>query len=189
MPRSSHTRFPRTGAARTPRRLTSWALGPFGTTGTISTNSTTLFSTSAQASEDGLTVVRLRGELLAALITTDAATSGWPRIGFGIAIVSENAAAVGVTAVPSPIDDIGWEGWLYHKLFALQSPAWAISAAGASSAGQNSIMSAVRFEIDNKSMRKFHNSDVMIAAIQTVSEDGTVTMEASLNCRLLVKLP
>ena len=145
----------------------------------VSIDSVNLFPTGITASVDGLTIVRTRGELLLTLSSTPVAGDGWPEIAFGICIVSENAAGIGVTAIPDPIADIAWDGWYVY---------WT----GAIHTGQNNLYgpaAAARIVIDNKAMRKHKNTDVAVGVISFLGEEQTSVVEARLNTRELVLLP
>ena len=161
----------------TVRRQSSWAVGPSGIVSRTSTGAS-LFGTGSQAIDNGLTHVRLRGELLGFLTSIAAALDGFD-CGFGVCIVSENAFGIGVTAIPNPITDIGWDGWLYHKLFALK---------GAVTGTFDETLSAqVRIEIDSKAMRKFKATDLMVAVVD-VTEVGTSQVDFSFQSRALDKI-
>ena len=162
------------------RRLNSWIVGPEGTAAaTIA--STSLFTNGVQATADGLTAVRIRGDLNIALSTITSSLDGFGRIAVGICIVSENAGDIGVTAIPSPLDDILWGGWMWY---------WTGSVFGPSTTVTNSNGPAnVRIPIDGKAMRKFKQSDVMFGVIQVANEIGSAVITAKLNTRVLVKLP
>ena len=125
----------------------------------------------------------MRGEILLALATVDAALSGFNRIGIGMAVVSENAAGAGSTAVPAPITDIGWNGWLWHWTGALTANSSATTDVATSPAG------IVRIPVDSKAMRKFKNMDILICVIEADDEVGTATANMTVNTRILVKLP
>ena len=176
MPRS-HTRFPRTGA----RRKTSWVLGPNGNTGTVSGSVTTVIATGLQAVDAGLTIARIRGQLNVQLINAGALEGfEWA---FGLGIVSENAAGVGVTAVPAPLTDIGWDGWMVHQIGRCLAPTTVTNAGNpASGPLRQSIM------IDSKAMRKFRETDVLVGVFQFV-ETVTATIVGDFNSRVLVFLP
>ena len=60
------------------------------------------------------TIVRSRFEV--ALRSDIAGGSEIQRAAYGIAVVSDQALAVGVTAVPTPITDMGSNLWLLHGL-------------------------------------------------------------------------
>ena len=177
MARRGSSGFRRTGGAR---RKTSWELGPFGSVG-FTAASTSLIPTSSQATLPGLTLIRTRGELNVALSTVTTALDGYSRIGAGIGIVSENAAGVGVSAVPSPLVDINWDGWLWY---------WTGSIFGVSTTVTNSEGPAnVRIPIDSKAMRKWKETDVLVGVFEVDTEVGSAIGTAKLNTRVLVKLP
>ena len=98
-------------------------------------------------------------------------------VGFGMAIISDQAFAIGETATPGPLADSAWDGWFVHKLFTIAG----IVGAGISS-------SQVRYEIDSKAMRKVPVGNSIVAMFETDNEVGSVTIRANLLTRLLVKL-
>jgi len=170
------SRFPRTGQ----RRSVSWVFGPTGSIG-AATASTSVFSLGLQFLSEDLTVVRTRGELLLGLSTVTSALDGFGQVAFGMCIVNENASGIGVTAVPSPFDDIGWDGWLVY---------WTGALFGVSTTVDNAEgLANVRIPIDSKAMRKTHATDVMLGVIQFSTEIGAAVVTAKLNSRVLVKLP
>ena len=131
----------------------------------------------SQSVEDGITSVRLRGFFEAILTTVTGANDGYVGA-IGVCIVSENAFGVGITAVPVPITDMAWDGWLYHRFFSLH---------GAGAVGDGAGV-FTRFEVDSKAMRKFKSTDIMVAVME-VTEDGTAVMDSWFDSRVLVKLP
>ena len=165
-------------------RLTTWAEGPFGAVTLTSGTSTVMMGTSIQAIADGLTLIRVRGEMLLSLTNVAAALDGFTRIACGLCIVSENAAGIGATAIPSPADDMEWNGWLWHWTGAVFTPG-DITASGF--VGNGSL--GVRVPIDSKSMRKFKATDVLVGMIQPGNEVGTSTLRCTYNSRILLKLP
>ena len=98
---------------------------------------------------------------------------------FGICIVSENAFGIGVTAVPNPTTDIGWDGWLYHKLFAIKGVETTLE-------GQQ-LAAMIRVDIDSKAMRKIKETDIMVAVVDG-TEVGQATANLSFQSRVLDKL-
>jgi len=162
------------------RRQTAWDIGPVGAL-SITGNSINLIALGAQAATSGLTIVRFRGELLLGLTVSGVLLDGFRQVAAGVCIVSENAFDAGVTAVPDPIADIGWEGWLWY---------WtgAVFAANTTPSG-NLGMEGARVVIDSKAMRKIKNTDVLIAVVATASLDGTTNLEVRFNSRTLLKLP
>ena len=167
------------GQVQTNRRRVSWALGPNGILSPAST-AVSLFPVGSQAIVDDLTLVRTRGELLLILLTSSTAQGGF-QFAFGLCNVTENAFSVGgVSAVPAPLDDIGWDGWFFHTQGALKSPSGTIADMGSDR--------TLRVPIDSKAMRKLHGTDIIIGVLQVV-EVGVATMHAELRTRLLDKLP
>ncbi len=173
-------RSQRTFAPARSRRAVSWTVGPRGTM-TVSTDSDNLFTSAVQLVVDDATLVRTRGELLLGLTSVTSALDGFNRIAFGICKVTENAAGVGVTAVPSPITDEAWDGWLAYWTGSLFSKT-------ATETNLGDTLAAARIVIDSKAMRKSHNSDFFVAALATAGEVGSATMVAKLNSRFLFKL-
>ncbi len=173
------TSFRRIGAAR---RQSSWIAGPFGLVSAISASSKNVYPTGTIALDSGLTVVRTRGELLVYLTTVGGAVTEGFSWALGFAIVTEQAAAIGATAIPSPITDIGWDGWYLYETgqVAITAAAEAINSA--------SNTQVVRVPLDSKAMRKYKESDVIVAVL-AVTEVGDGSVVAShLNSRVLVKV-
>ena len=170
------------------RRKTSWGVGPEGTGERVLTGSATnIFGAVVAILQDGVTLVRLRGECLMMLKTSSAAGDGYTGA-VGVAVSTVDATTVGVTAVPNPIDDEDWDGWLYHRYFSLASGA--VIAAGVSSDDDlvNATSAALRFEVDSKAMRKLSENDAIYASIQVV-ENSAATMSAWFNSRTLFMVP
>ena len=174
MARLSPSRF----RTRTARRRVTWDQGPNGGTGAISVSGTTLFPTGAEAVVDDLTIVRTRGSLLL-LIDSVAALGDGFSWAFGLCVVSNNAAGIGVTAVPEPLTDIAWDGWFYHDQGDLK---------GVTTSTTDNLGGKIdRRVVDSKAMRKIHSTDVILAVLQVV-ETGTAVMRAFYRSRMLVKL-
>ena len=128
--------------------------------------------------DDGLTLVRTRGQFEAFLVASTAAGDGFSGA-IGIGIVSAPAFAIGVTAVPMPIGEIEWDGWLYHRFFAVHAP-------GTGTASSSEVRQ--RVEIDSKAMRKVGREEVIYAAVE-VFITGTASLKVRLFSRVLLKLP
>ena len=176
------------GAFRSPARKTSWELGPGGGAQQASSASEAIIvGAGVVAVEDGMTLVRLRGELL--LYLRGAATiAGGFRGAFGIGIVEANAFGIGVTAVPTPITEEAWDGWLYHRYWNLFTPGARVTSNAADEENQGSAgASVLRVEVDSKAMRKLKTEDVIFAAIEH-TEEGTCDLRVNFNSRTLVKL-
>ena len=163
------------------RRKTSWERGPRGGV-SLAVEGAIAFPIGVSSASDGLTIVRTRGELLYALTLVTTANDGFDTVAFGVCIVSENAFAVGITAIPTPFTDASWDGWMVHNMTAAFQP-----VAGDSVGELGS--SANRIDIDSKAMRKFKATDVLVGVLETDGEVGAATITAKLNSRLLLKLP
>jgi len=164
------------------RRQTSWFGGPFGTV-SFSANGAAVFGTAQQAAGEGLTIIRTRGELLVYLTGgTLSALEGF-RWALGIGVVTENAAGIGVIAIPSPLTDVVWDGWMVYETGHCKTPRDMSAAEGAASP-----MTMARIPIDSKAMRKFKFSDVMTAVFEVDSEVGTASLTAELSTRILAKV-
>ena len=170
------------------RRKTSWTGGPITAVGgeTISASGVTLLGTALQSAADGLTIVRMRGEVLFYLSSANADVNGFDHCAFGVCIVSDNAAFVGGAAsIPSPITDLTWDGWMYHRMFSLVSPIIGTDVRESMAAD---TPTSLRLVVDSKAMRKFKNTDVLVAVVE-VTEIGTSFMKVHGAIRTLVKLP
>ena len=161
----------------TSRRQTSWFDSPSGTL-QRTTSGSTIFATGAQAVADGLTLVRIRAELVISLSITTAVLDGFTGA-FGMGIVSENAFGAGVGSIPTPRTDVTWDGWMVYQPFTV------IGNSGTDPA--LSWMSTVRYQIDSKAQRKIKSTDVLVAVIEA-TEVGTATMNLTLKGRLLAKI-
>ena len=169
-------RFRSYGDGKSLRRRVTWSAGPGGVLSPAS-STVSLFPTAQQALVADLTLVRTRGELLVLLLSAAAAQQGF-QFAVGICNVTENAFNAGVAAVPAPLADVAWDGWLYHTQGTIKS-----FAAGTFS----DIAAAARIVVDSKAMRKTHQTDFIIAVLETV-EAGTATAHFELHTRILDKL-
>jgi len=164
--------------ARQPARRPGWSVGPGGVISQTASG-TSLFGATAVAAEDDVTVIRTRGELTLFLSAATAALDGFEGA-VGICKVTENAAGVGVTAVPSPVADIAWDGWLWYQFFSVKA-----MVATFSTALQGASVFA-RYVVDSKAMRKLNNTDNVVAVLEA-TEIGTAVLNARLDTRLLSK--
>ena len=97
----------------------------------------------------------------------------------GIGVCTNDAFAIGVTAVPNPIADADWDGWFYHRFFDLHATTATISD------GVNT--GRIAWEVDSKAMRKVTVNDTIFATVETV-EVGTSQIEVFFDSRALFKL-
>ena len=148
---------------------------------TLSAAGSTLWSTGAQAAVDGLTTVRIRGEVVLAIISTTTIGDGFSGYGIGICNVSENAFNAGIASIPSPLIDIGWPGWMWHHLGG-ELRGYSTTELG------TGPMEAVRIPIDSKAMRKLRGTDVTVGVVQLGTETGASILNFTARTRILDKL-
>ena len=181
--RQSHSRVV------TPRRKNAWTIGPSSNQGlqTISATGIIGFAIAASINEDGLTLVRTRGELVMALSAATGIGDGF--IGaVGMTVVTDKAFDVGTTAIPGPVTESRYDGWLYHRFINLLAGAPIAGAAAGDGDQVNATSAAIRLEVDSKAMRKV-KADQTIVFMWEGTEVGSADIRAYLNTRLLFKLP
>ena len=166
--------FVRGAAAITQKRLTSWfQFLPVSAT-MVAAGGTIMFSLNAAAlALRPFTVVRSRFELM---LTSDQAAAIENQVGsFGIAVVSDQASAVGVTAVPTPHTDMASDLWFVHQNYF-----------GDESKLTDRSTSATRISIDSKAMRKVDiGQDIVVVAEQSSLGGGEILFVSG---RMLVKV-
>ena len=168
--------YPRT---RGSRRATNWVQGPAEADGAITASVKQLWSSSVITDTGHLTIVRTRGILRVLLNTVDAIGAGFFGA-CGIGLVQNDAFAVGVTALPGPISDSSWEGWLWHSFWDIRSVTATIAD------GVNAAAATMLLEIDSKAMRKWDEGQTLIG-ITEATEDVNATMELQADTRVLTK--
>ena len=165
----------RNRGASAPRRPTSWLTGPALIPTSVSAIGNTIFSTGLQILEDGVTLVRTRGEVLLRLTTTAGGVTDGVRGAVGIAMASENAFGAGTASLMDPFGDSEWDGWLWHSFFHL--------------AGAPADLGAVqRLDVDSKAMRKVAALDVLYGAVSLGQESGVEVMYMTADTRQLFKV-
>jgi len=116
------------------------------------------------------TVLSLRGDQLA--------TAEIQVMGYGASIVTEQATAIGVTAVPTPITDLGSDQFFVHEL--LFNSFEFGSAIGFEAVGGRERI------VDSKAMRKVKESDDLALTVETDAiSDGVLLISGG---RMLIKL-
>ena len=134
--------FVRGAVAIRSKRLTSWfGFQPTQVTMTAG-GGTLIFSLNAAAlAMRPFTIVRLRFEIM---IRSDQAAQAEVQIGaFGLAVVSDEAVAVGVSAVPTPVAQDASDYWFVHQYYMSNSTNLT-----------DLVVPASKFTIDSKAMRK-----------------------------------
>ncbi len=116
----------------------------------------------------GETLIRTRGMFT---VGSDQSSGDEIQIGaFGICVVTEQAATVGITAVPHPSSDAAWGGWVVHQYYAARTEF--LSAVGFQPNTWH------RFPIDSKGMRKIDEDERLIVVVENASAFGiTVTSQ------------
>ena len=178
----SRSRRPGSFNSSSPRRQTSWTAGPGGII-TQSATGKTLFGTGIVPTIEGLTIARLRGEAMFSMRSAGSAADSW-RGAVGMALVTDEAFAVGVTAVPGPLTDIDFDEWMWWSAFQLTAAIGAV----ASDEPSYPLTQAIRIPIDNKAMRKFPVGKTLVCVAEATEVGGTV-FDASVLVRSLVFLP
>jgi len=165
---------------RSPRRTVGWGIGPGSSAATaLSASGQSILGSGLIVGEVAkVTVVRLRGNLQAYLTATAAANDGF-HCAVGIGIVTNEAFAIGPTALPGPLSEADWDGWFYHRIFDLHQ--------GAENAVNTALLDAVQFEVDSKAMRKWDGGAETMVAMVEVSEIGTSVMTIYFDTRVLIK--
>ena len=133
----------------------------------------------SQALFDGLTIARIHGNITMWLEVVGSIGDGFDEAALGICNVSENAFGVGITAIPFPIADVGWEGWMFHKQL---GPIVGLSVTEGENTGP---ISQVRLDFQTKSMRKTKASDVLVAVMELGTEIGVATLTLAMTSRVL----
>jgi len=162
--------------SRGPRRLTDWVQGPGGTGITSLSASGSAILGSGTGPSKAVTIVRTRG-ILDAFLTQGTASGDGFFGAVGIGIVATPAFTAGITALPTPITELTWDGWLYHSF---------ISCHLGENVGGNNSAEHQRIEVDSKAMRKLEPGQTVFAAVEVV-EIGTGVLSVFFNCRQLFK--
>ena len=154
--RSPTGRFPALRQGQ--RRETLW-VGGIDTQATIAAGANPLLIGSFNAAALALrpfTIVRTRG--LISLASDQVAASEIQHAAFGIAIVSDQASAIGVTAIPTPRTDSASDLWFVYE--------WLFNefVLGDSTGFQEGGVKTK--EIDSKAMRKVEDGEDLVAVVE-----------------------
>ena len=154
------------------RRLTQW-IGP-ADQGYVSVASGGKTIVGTGPFTEAATIIRTRGQVS---IQPGSFAADLNVIGaFGVGIVSDEAAAIGVTAVPGPFDSADWTGWYVWRSFSLHLDVQ--SAVGFD------VQSMINMEVDSKAMRKIYPNETFVL----VAESQAGAFDISMPLRTLVKL-
>ena len=163
----ARTRFQAGGASRRsfgpsgPKRLTEWAgmliTAPINLVGGT-TNLVGELDQTDLAPLTPCTLIRVRGLLQ---FNHSSRTAGHdPNGAFSISIVKENARAIGITAIPSPVSDLGDDTFLCWE-------PWAVTFGGVEDPGMSR-----QYRIDCKAMRKIEDGDGLVVVAQNGAPAG-----------------
>ena len=160
--------------ARPTRRLTTWDATPPQTAYQAMAAATVILDTTFTATSP-VTIVRVRGQL--SIQSDQSAADEQPFGAVGLCVVSDEAAAVGVTAMPKPYIDAESDLWLLHEFWAC--PIQAGSDASFAVIDQN-------LRLDTKGMRKFSEDQTLVMMIENAHSAHGVIYR--LDLRLLVMI-
>ena len=148
----------RSGYARTPSREKHWEAIPRIFLGSVGAETRI---GGALSFTESRTIVRCRATLHASIDTPADAVS--QVITCGLGIVSTDAFAVGLTAMPDPGDELDYP-WLWWGEILLQK--WL-------PAGDSASEASVRVEVDTKAMRKVKPRQSLVWVFQGIRLNGT----------------
>jgi len=158
---------------RGPRRKSLWLqFQPTVSTVTGSGDANLVFTlNSAALALRPFTVVRTHFQVM---IRSDQEAAMEQQIGaFGIAVVSDEAVAVGITAIPTPAAQLGSGLWFVNQL-----------CFGEESRLADKALPPMHYQIDSKAMRKVEAGSDIVVVVETVFSPGIVF---TLGGRILVK--
>ena len=131
--------------------------------------------TAAELAMRPFTVVRSR--ILVGVTSDQAAVSENQVAGFGIAVVSDQANAIGVTAVPTPITDQGSD--LFYSWTPLLASFAFITGAGFDAQFQTNYV------VDSKAMRKVNEGQDMVQVVEGEFVLGSGTTITTMGLQLI----
>jgi len=105
--------------------------------------------------ERPFTVMRTRGQIFGRS-DQEAASQNWG-VAFGMAVVTEQAAAIGVTAVPTPVTDDDSDAWFTYE--------WILGTLGFVT-GTGVFEEGRMIPIDSRGARKVEDSDQLIVVVE-----------------------
>ena len=141
---------------------------------TVAANSAVLLFTFTP-SNPGIDLVILRtvGVVSVAL---DQSTSNENQLGgFGLIAVSDDAVAIGITAIPDPVSDIDHDGWFIYQAFSQQS--------GVS----GSFMPSREYQFDSKAKRILPGEGITLAGV-CANAHASQGLEVQVGLRILAQV-
>ncbi len=120
----------------------------------------------------------VRTHLIISYESDQLAVSEFSQGAFGMQVVTEPAAAGGITTVPTPVTEVDADYFVYQPL--ISSFLFSSGVGFSDSSGQANI-----FTVDSKAMRKVDIDDTIAMTVQNASAFGT---NIAVEGRFLVKL-
>jgi len=159
------------------RRMTDWAATSGRSAYTaLAAASSILDTTFVTLDSQPETIVRTVG--LLNIQSDQAAASERPFGAVGICIVSDQAAAIGITAIPKPFTDASSDLWFMHRFWAAP-----VAEAGTGASLQNISQDV---DLSSKAMRKLTDDETVCLVIENAS--AIHGAEYTFNVRLLSKV-
>ncbi len=158
------------------RRETQWFAGTTTSNG-LAAASTAVLAASLNAAALALrpfTVIRTRGWVH--MRSDQVAASELVVVHYGLAVVSDQAVGIGVTAVPTPATDNGSDLWFTYVSGAV------FENVDANVSGVDQLL----IPIDSKAMRKVEDGQDVVAVVETDAQ--SLGAQATAFFRLLIKL-
>ena len=167
------------------RRQTGWDLGPDSSAGVVTATSITkrALGTGITVVTDGNTIVRIRGRLSYWIEVANVNAAGFESHAVGLCVITEDAFDIGPTAIPGPVTDDEWDGWMWHSWL---ETAIAPATANIDFSGGGAVHHEV---IDTKAMRKFTDNSALVLMWEGLTQVGSPTMKFAFGTRTLLKLP
>ncbi len=161
--------------SRGPRRATDWsASGAQAAVTGVGASTATLLQ-SFTPIVGGETAIRIRGLIG---VASDQQSATELQLGaVGIAVVTQQAQSVGITAIPHPDTDAAWGGWMWHSYFARKI--FFTTGVGF----QFDVMHQI--PIDSKSMRKVDEDERLVVVVENSAAFG---IDIYANIRILSKV-
>jgi len=160
---------------RGPRRATDWSASGATAGGVAVAGNTQALLEVFTPIVGGETLIRTRGLIT---ISTDQTVADEVQIGaIGIGVVTAQAVSVGITAIPHPMTDAGWGGWLWHSYYSYDF-------AFATAVGFEGNL-ANQIPVDSKAMRKVDEDERLVLVIQNQAVNGIILFSS---LRLLSKI-
>ncbi len=168
---------------RSPRRRKAWdaGIGQVAAQTQITGSGVVIVNATALAAQDGLTILRVRGNLTVRVVPGASLGDGYTWA-FGIGIATSAALTAGVASIPTPITEQAWDGWMFWATGSLK----AMSGTVATALAAGNLFERVL--IDTKAMRKIAVDEGLFGAIET-TEIGTSTLDWHVDTRILSALP